>query len=71
MIDPETQEVHMEWECDFNSFYGSKFDIDTDDVEENPEDYLDFKPKVVPGTEQRLRDIENALAELGEIIGGE
>jgi hypothetical protein len=69
-VDPETQETHIEWECDFNSFYDAVFNLDVEDIQENPEDYIDFQPESVSGSEQRLRDIENALAELGEIIGG-
>lgn len=69
--DPQTHETKIEYECDFNSFYGSSFLIDVDDVEENPEDYIDFKPEDVSEYEQRIRDIEDALAELGEIMGGE
>lgn len=68
--DPETEETHKEWECDLNTFYGHRYDIDTDDVRDNPEKYIDFKIESVSGSEQRLRDIETALAELGEIIGG-
>lgn len=68
--DPQTGETHKEWEVDWNEFYGSKFNINTDDVRENPEDYIDFRLEQITEAEQRIRDIENALAELGEIIGG-
>lgn len=70
MEDPQTGETHKEWEVDWNEFYGSKFNINTDDVRENPEDYIDFRLEPITEAEQRIRDIENALAELGEIIGG-
>ena len=70
VIDPETEETHTEWECDYNDWHCSKRQIDVDDVQAHPEDYLDYKPVDVPETEQRLRDIEDAIAELGEIIGG-
>lgn len=68
--DIESETTHTEWECDFNSFHCSRFDIDIEDVRLNPEMYIDFKPESVSDAEQRLRDIENALAELGDIIGG-
>lgn len=68
--DPETGTTRTEWECDFNSFCCSRLEIDTEDVTENPEDYLDFQPESVSDAEQRLRDIEGAIAELGELIGG-
>ena len=52
------------------AMWNADSDLDTDDVRDNPEKYIDFKIESVSDSEQRLRDIETALAELGEIIGG-
>ena len=70
VTDPQTQETHTEYECDWNDFYCPAFEIDTDDVVENPGDYIDYKPENVDGAEKRLRDIEDALVELVALIGG-
>lgn len=67
--DPESGTTRREWEVDFNDFSCSRFDIDINDVRENPRGYLDYHPGAVTENETRLRDIETALAELGEIIG--
>ena len=68
--DPETEETHKEFECDFNSFFTEDYILDPAEVEADPSKYLDYKPEEVSGSEQRLRDIETAITELGEIIGG-
>lgn len=69
--DPQTGESYKEWEADWNEFKGSRSDIDTDDVMAYPDNYLDFHIEPITESEQRMRDIEDALVELGEIIGGE
>ena len=68
--DPETEETHKEFECDFNAFFAEDYILDPEDVRADPSQYLDYKPEEVSGSEQRLRDIETAITELGEIIGG-
>ena len=68
--DPETGETHKEFECDFNSFFAPDYVLDPADVEADPSKYLDYKPEEVSDSEQRLRDIETAITELGTIIGG-
>ena len=68
--DPETEETHKEFECDFNSFFTEDYILDPAEVEADPSQYLDYKPEEVSGSEQRLRDIETAITELGTIIGG-
>lgn len=71
MKDHETGETHVEWEADWNEFKGNRMDIDADNVMAHPDNYLDFHIEPITESEQRMRDIENALVELGEIIGGE
>ena len=68
--DPETEETHKEFECDFNSFFADDYILDPAEVEADPSKYLDYKPEEVSYSEQRLRDIETAITELGTIIGG-
>ena len=68
--DPETGETHKEFECDFNAFSAPGYLLDPADVETDPSKYLDYQPEEVSDSEQRLRDIESAITELGEIIGG-
>ena len=68
--DPETGEKRTEIECDYNSFCVPSLLIDEEAVRADPESFIDYIPENVTDSEQRLRDIENALAELGEIIGG-
>ena len=53
-----------------NSFFTEDYILDPAEVEADPSKYLDYKPEEVSGSEQRLRDIESAITELGEIIGG-
>ena len=68
--DPETEETRTEYECDFNSFFAEDYILDPAEVEADPSKYLDYKPEEVSDSEQRLRDIETAITELGTIIGG-
>ena len=68
--DPETEETHKEFECDFNSFFAPDYVLNPADVEADPASYLDYTPEEVSDSEQRLRDIETAITELGTIIGG-
>ena len=68
--DPETEEARTEYECDFNSFFAPDYVLDPAEVEADPSKYLDYKPEEVSDSEQRLRDIETAITELGTIIGG-
>ena len=68
--DPETGETHKEFECDFNSFFAPDYVLNPADVEADPASYLDYTPEDVSDSEQRLRDIETAITELGTIIGG-
>ena len=68
--DPETGETHKEFECDFNSFFAPDYVLNPADVEADPASYLDYTPEEVSDSEQRLRDIETAITELGTIIGG-
>ena len=68
--DPETEETHKEFECDFNSFFTEDYILDPAEVEADPASYLDYTPEEVSDSEQRLRDIETAITELGTIIGG-
>ena len=68
--DPETEETHKEFECDFNSFFTEDYILDPAEVEADPSKHLDYKPEEVSDSEQRLRDIETAITELGTIIGG-
>ena len=68
--DPETDQTRTEYECDFNSFFTEDYILDPAEVEADPSKYLDYKPEEVSDSEQRLRDIETAITELGTIIGG-
>ena len=68
--DPETEEARTEYECDFNSFFAPDYVLNPADVEADPASYLDYTPEEVSDSEQRLRDIETAITELGTIIGG-
>ena len=70
VTDPQTKETHTEYECDFNAFSAPGYLLDPADVETDPSKYLDYQPEEVSDSEQRLRDIESAITELGEIIGG-
>ena len=54
------------WECDYREIITTAGKIDLNDVQENPTDYLDWEePEDDP-----LTDIQLALAELYEMIGG-
>ena len=45
--DPETEETHKEFECDFNSFFTEDYILDPAEVEADPSKYLDYKPEEV------------------------
>ena len=68
--DPETDQIRTEYECDFNSFFAPDYVLNPADVEADPASYLGYTPEEVSDSEQRLRDIETAITELGTIIGG-
>lgn len=62
------------WQCDEHQIVCPADALDLNDVRENPAKYMDYKyKKPVPPdpAEARMRELEDAIIELAEIIGGE
>ena len=57
-IDGETVTTKY-WECDFNEIITDEIDIE--DVENNPEDYIDYTVKHVDPDEQLRADVDYLL----------
>ena len=55
------------WECDYREIVTARGKIDLDALKASPENYLDW---VEPEADDPLTDIQLALAELYEMIGG-
>ena len=62
----DEQPTQKVWECDYREIVTARNKIDLDALKANPEKYLDWEePEDDP-----LTDIQLALAELYEMIGG-
>lgn len=60
------QPAQKVWECDYREIITTAGKIDLNDVQENPANYLDWEEPV----DDPMTDIQLALAELYEMIGG-
>ena len=61
------------WECEENQIVCPADALDLNDVQANPAKYMDYKyEKPVPPdpAETRMKELEDAIIELAEIIGG-
>ena len=69
------QEPQACWECDYAEIVCEKDQIDLDDVQENPEKYLDWEPPVKKTSEEEIADLKEknrmlteCLIEMSELV---
>lgn len=65
--DPQTNETHTEWECDYHEFHCYKSLIDAEDIQKHPERYVEFSPTDASALRRDEQIARMSISELADL----